>query len=159
MLSTVKQCPRDPCSHGRPSYSANIGRIIAEHQITNGGPVILYQPENEYQSFVDEYDAPDYEYWDNVKKQFEDAGIVVPSINNEAHMNGYITTLTPANVDIYGHDSYPVGFDCTRPDIWPTPLATDWLAENNQLAPESPYALLEVCCLTMVAHSFLSQQR
>ncbi|KXJ91390.1 family 35 glycosyl hydrolase [Microdochium bolleyi] len=125
------------------NYSANIGRIIAENQITKGGPVILYQPENEYQSFVKGYNAPDYEYWENVKKQFEDAGIVVPSINNEAHMNGYITTSTPANVDIYGHDSYPVGFDCTRPDIWPTPLATDWLAKNNKLAPDSPYALLE----------------
>ena len=30
------------------NYAANIGAIIAEGQITNGGPVILMQPENEY---------------------------------------------------------------------------------------------------------------
>jgi hypothetical protein len=30
------------------NYIANIGSIIAKAQITNGGPVILYQPENEY---------------------------------------------------------------------------------------------------------------
>jgi len=30
------------------NYAANIGATIAKAQITNGGPVILFQPENEY---------------------------------------------------------------------------------------------------------------
>lgn len=30
------------------NYMAEIGRLIAPAQITNGGPVILFQPENEY---------------------------------------------------------------------------------------------------------------
>ncbi|RYO74978.1 hypothetical protein DL766_009099 [Monosporascus sp. MC13-8B] len=126
------------------NYSANIGRIIAEAQITNGGPVILYQPENEYQSYLDGYEFPDYEYWENVDRQFRDAGIVVPSINNEAHMNAYITTSTPASVNIYGHDSYPLGFDCFNPTVWPEDgIPTDWLELNNQIAPDSPYTLVE----------------
>ena len=29
-------------------YSRRVGEIIAKGQITNGGPVILFQPENEY---------------------------------------------------------------------------------------------------------------
>jgi hypothetical protein len=30
------------------NYAARIGAIIAKGQITNGGPVVLFQPENEY---------------------------------------------------------------------------------------------------------------
>lgn len=29
-------------------YTASIGKIIADAQITNGGPVIAFQAENEY---------------------------------------------------------------------------------------------------------------
>jgi hypothetical protein len=32
------------------NYMANVGATIAKAQITNGGPVILVQPENEYTS-------------------------------------------------------------------------------------------------------------
>jgi len=30
------------------SYAKRIGEIIAKAQITNGGPIIIVQPENEY---------------------------------------------------------------------------------------------------------------
>lgn len=30
------------------NYVENVGKIIADAQITNGGPVVLFQPENEY---------------------------------------------------------------------------------------------------------------
>jgi beta-galactosidase len=30
------------------SYAANVAAMIAKAQITNGGRVIFYQPENEY---------------------------------------------------------------------------------------------------------------
>ncbi|EON97131.1 putative beta-galactosidase protein [Phaeoacremonium minimum UCRPA7] len=71
--------------------------------------MILFQPENEYCAAVDPYPFPDYDYWDYVVDHFREPGIVVPSVNNEAWPLGAITPTTPAKVDIYGHDSYPLG--------------------------------------------------
>jgi len=36
---------------------SNIARIISEAQLTNGGPVILYQPENEYTSVAESFSS------------------------------------------------------------------------------------------------------
>jgi hypothetical protein len=65
---------------------ANIGATIAKAQITNGGPVILLQPENEYSgSYLNVTGGfPDPVYFAYVKKQYRDAGIVVPFISNDA---------------------------------------------------------------------------
>ncbi|KAL2754926.1 glycoside hydrolase family 35 protein [Sodiomyces alcalophilus JCM 7366] len=125
-------------------YTQEIGKIIAKAQITNGGPVLLFQPENEYQHALSHVPMPEYEYWAAVDAQYRQAGIVVPYVNNEAHMYGYITAHTEASVDIYGHDGYPLGFDCENPEVWPEDsLPTDWLAINNELAPDTPYAIPE----------------
>ncbi|GKT56622.1 glycoside hydrolase family 35 protein [Colletotrichum tofieldiae] len=127
----------------RPVTSA-LGSIIAKAQITNGGPVILFQMENEYNAAIDPYPFPDYDYWKYVDNQFRSQGVVVPYVNNEAWQLGAITALTPAKVDIYGHDAYPLGFDCWNPTVWPTNgFPTDWLATNNRIAPTSPYTIVE----------------
>lgn len=128
------------------SYTATLGSIIAKAQITNGGPVILFQMENEYNAAVDPYPFPDYDYWKYVDNQFRSHGVVVPYVNNEAWQLGAITALTPAKVDIYGHDGYPLGFDCWNPTVWPeNGLPTDWLTTNNAIAPTTPYTIVEVC--------------
>jgi hypothetical protein len=68
------------------NYAANIGATIAKAQITNGGPVILFQPENEYSGYSGTVTGgfPDPQYFAYVKQQFRNAGIVVPFINNDA---------------------------------------------------------------------------
>lgn len=68
------------------NYMKNIGAAIAKAQITNGGPVILVQPENEYTNAVAGVEGgfPDPIYFAYVKKQLRDAGIVVPLISNDA---------------------------------------------------------------------------
>ncbi len=108
----------------------NIGRIIAQAQITNGGPVILYQPENEYSIGLPLL-FPDRDYMQYVENQARRAGIVVPFISNDAAPLGtnapgsgkgavdiYVSTpalqLTYAANQLQGHDSYPVQFDCVR---------------------------------------------
>src|SRR5881628_2538583 len=59
------------------NYVANIAKIIADAQITNGGPVILYQPENEYTGANTYTPFPDASYMAYVEQQATDAGIVV----------------------------------------------------------------------------------
>ncbi|KAK1968963.1 family 35 glycosyl hydrolase [Colletotrichum sublineola] len=126
------------------NYTAALGSIIAKAQITNGGPVVLFQMENEYNAAIDPYPFPDYDYWKHVDNQFRSQGVVVPYVNNEAWQLGAITALTPAKVDIYGHDAYPLGFDCWNPTVWPANgLPTDWLATNNKIAPTTPYTIVE----------------
>lgn len=79
----------------------HICSIIAKAQITNGGPVILFQPENEY-SAGDGVPFPSQEYLKYVNDQARNAGIVVPLINNDAWQGG---TGAPGSgigaVDIY----------------------------------------------------------
>lgn len=60
------------------NYVDNIGKIIAEAQITNGGPVIAFQAENEYTFGMPWVEWPDVKYIDAVNQQFRDTGIVVP---------------------------------------------------------------------------------
>ncbi|KAM0530735.1 hypothetical protein ACHAP9_000917 [Verticillium nonalfalfae] len=126
------------------NYTAEIGRIIADAQITNGGPVILFQMENEYMFAVEPYPFPDFNYWSYVDNQFRSVGVVVPYVNNEAWKLGGVTPTTPASVDIYGFDSYPLGFDCWNPNQWPAQgLPTDWLQRHREISPNTPFTIVE----------------
>lgn len=60
------------------NYVENIGKIIADAQITKGGPVIAFQAENEYTFGMPWVEWPDVKYIDAVDQQFRDTGIVVP---------------------------------------------------------------------------------
>ncbi|GKU08842.1 unnamed protein product [Fusarium langsethiae] len=126
------------------NYVAKVGAIIAKAQITNGGPVILYQPENEY-SAAEGTPFPNHDYLEYVNDQVREAGIVVPLINNDAWQGGTGAPGTgPGAVDIYGHDGYPVGFDCTNPYKWPKDgLPTTWHAEHLDKSPNTPYSIIE----------------
>ncbi|KAJ7179483.1 glycoside hydrolase family 35 protein [Mycena filopes] len=74
------------------------------NQITKGGPVILVQTENEYSDFT---------YESDLKAILRSVGVTVPLIVNDAWPGGHFT-----DVDIYGYDSYPNGFDCAHPNVW-----------------------------------------
>nr|POF02402.1 putative beta-galactosidase a [Quercus suber] len=130
------------------NYAAKIGAIIAKAQITNGGPVILVQPENEYTVAVDSYTLfPDAEYFAYVKKQLRDAGIVVPLISNDASPKGYFAPgppRQPAAVDIYGYDAYPLGFDCANPTVWPAgALPTNYGTLHENQSSSTPNSIIE----------------
>lgn len=131
------------------SYVANAAATIAKGQITNGGPIILYQPENEYSgACCGDTDFPDGNYMQYVEDQARNAGVVVPFISNDAGAEGHDAPGTGVGeVDIYGHDSYPLGFDCASPYTWPSgDLPTDFYELHMEQSPSTPYSIVEVCC-------------
>lgn len=84
-------------------------------------------------------------------KQFRDLGINVPLINNVAwyriaclylacknltpsRPSGINAPGTEAAVDIYGHDAYPLGMNCTDPTYWMDD-ALYWLVTPESVAP------------------------
>lgn len=127
------------------SYIATIGAAIAKAQITNGGPVILYQPENEYTNGCCGEEFPDPDYFQYVINQARNAGIVVPMISNDASPDGHNAPSTGKGAaDIYGHDSYPLGFDCANPSVWPEGnLPTSFWTLHEEQSPTTPYSLVE----------------
>lgn len=94
------------------SYVQKISAIIAKAQITNGGPIILVQPENEYSQATSDTFFPNYQYFQAVEEKFRKSGIVVPFISNDARPQGLFApgNGTVGNVDIYGHDACKVVF-------------------------------------------------
>ncbi|KAI9813151.1 MAG: hypothetical protein M1827_004373 [Pycnora praestabilis] len=128
-------------------YTQSIGNIIAEAQITNGGPVILVQPENEYSQATHGTEFPDPVYFQTVEDQFRNAGIIVPFVSNDAAPHGYFAPgygSGEGDVDIYGHDGYPLGFDCANPYTWPDgALPTTWRTLHLEQSPTTPYTLSE----------------
>ena len=125
-------------------YVQSIGRIIAQAQITNGGPVILFQPENEYYDCLPSVKpCPNPEYMAYVEQQFRGAGIVVPYIVNDDN-TGNFAPGQPAAVDLYGIDSYPLGFDCANPYTWPeNGLQTDLTPTHRKYSPYTPFSFIE----------------
>ncbi|KAE9964135.1 hypothetical protein BLS_008600 [Venturia inaequalis] len=125
-------------------YVKSISAIIAKAQITNGGPVILFQPENEYTGAAPGFKVPDAKYFQYVQDQYRAAGIVVPFISNDASPLGHNAPGQPAAVDIYGHDGYPLGFDCANPSVWPAgKLPTNWTGLHLMQSPSTPYSIPE----------------
>lgn len=125
-------------------YIESITPIIAKAQITNGGPVILFQPENEYSMGMNNVTFPDADYMNGLMSQFRDLGIVVPFINNVAWPNGVNAPGTEAPVDIYGHDAYPLGMNCTDPTYWINDaLPTNWRETHLNQSASTPYMLVE----------------
>lgn len=127
------------------NYVKHIAKIIEKAQIIHGGPIILLQFENEYSYATSDVLFPNHEYMAAVKKQYRDAGIVVPLISNDGGPYGLFAPGTsPSAADIYGHDGYPLGFDCANPPLWPKDkLPTDYDALHKQQSPSTPFAIME----------------
>ncbi|KAH7409514.1 glycoside hydrolase superfamily [Cadophora sp. MPI-SDFR-AT-0126] len=162
------------------NYISKIGKIISEAQITNGGPVILFQPENEY-SFCSPYTSItdisaclDKTFMASVEKQWRDSGITVPFVNNDAFSIGNFAPGTgPGAVDIYGFDSYPMGWGsgCQDPYNWTRlldPLSIYNSTTHRKLSPTTPFSIIEYqggsaenwggsgngTCAAMINHEF-----
>jgi Glycosyl hydrolases family 35/Fibronectin type III domain len=97
-------------------WFAEIDAIIAPHQITHGGDVILYQIENEYTG----RSAGDLQYLADLEQQAKADGIDVPFTFNQCCGGPFYTSGTGA-VNISGPDNYPLGFNCADPSSFGQP--------------------------------------
>jgi beta-galactosidase GanA len=94
-------------------WITEVGAILGKNQITNGGPVILVQVENELQET--RYNANDtlVIYMEQLKTAMRNAGIVVPLSHNEKGFRSKSWSTDYNNVggavNMYGLDSYPGG--------------------------------------------------
>ncbi|WP_433174727.1 beta-galactosidase [Actinoallomurus sp. CA-150999] len=103
-----------------PGYTAayrdwlgHINKIIAPHQITRGGSVILYNVENEYAMNTDAA------YMEDIQKKARADGIDVPTMTNDCCDAASWTSTWASGqgaVQIPGVDDYPQGFDCANAD-------------------------------------------
>ncbi|KAJ8059632.1 hypothetical protein OCU04_011284 [Sclerotinia nivalis] len=97
-----------------------IGAILAKNQITNGGPVILNQVENELQETSHSATNTLVLYMEQLEAAFRAAGITVPFSHNEKGQRSQSWSTDYENVggavNVYGLDSYPGGLSCTNPN-------------------------------------------
>ncbi|KAH7885531.1 glycoside hydrolase family 35 protein [Phlebopus sp. FC_14] len=110
--------------------------IIVEtlpYQITQGGPVIAIQIDNEYSQFPTSH----AEYFAQLEAAYHDSGIVVPVTANDPEEGKNWINGTGA-VDIYGLDSYPQRFDCSNPSVW-NPVVTNYYNYHESVDPGQPW--------------------
>ncbi|KAL4888053.1 putative beta-galactosidase E [Aspergillus ambiguus] len=132
------------------NYMTTMGEIIAKAQITNGGPVIMVQPENEYTSWpgVSSSDFPTHmnrEVMAFTETQLRDAGVVVPlAVNDNLNMGYFAPGTGLGELEIYGIDAYPMRYDCGNPYVWPTyRFPRDWQLTHQENSPSTPFAIME----------------
>ena len=96
----------------------------------SSGPIIQVQVENEYSDSSPNRDA----YFEDLKAYYRANGITVPlSFNN---------CCTPArgdfanDVDFYGQDGYPLGFDCRNPTNWGSGVQTSIYDSFEKIKPD-----------------------
>ncbi|RAQ71831.1 beta-galactosidase [Aspergillus flavus] len=132
------------------NYMSTVGKIIADAQITRGGPVIMVQPENEYTTWpgLTEEEFPSQmnrEVMAFVAEELRAAGVEVPMAMNDNEVEGYFAPGTGlGEVDIYGIDAYPMRYDCAHPDVWPTyRFPYDWNILHEEQSPTTPFTIME----------------
>ena len=116
-------------------WLSEIDPIIAAHQITRGGDVIMYQIENEYGFTIPSGEA----YFENLEAQARHDGIDVPTYTNNVggFANGW-SPGTPGAPDLNGSDQYPEAFNCKNTDVFNSPpvLTSDHNAHTPLMVPE-----------------------
>lgn len=120
-----------------------VGPIIAKNQITNGGPIILTQVENELTETKYDPNNTLVVYMEQIEAAFKKVGIVVPTTSNEKGMRGMSWSTDYNNVggavNVYGLDSYPGGLSCTNPNTGGTVVRTyyQWFQQTSSTQPQS----------------------
>ncbi|KAJ3785437.1 glycoside hydrolase family 35 protein [Lentinula aff. detonsa] len=112
-------------------YILGIIDQTAPNQITEGGPVILLQVDNEYNQ------AEGAGYFAELEAVYHNSTIVIPLSYNDPGEGDNFINGTGA-VDLYGLDSYPQGFDCSNPETW-SPITTNYHSYHESANPSQPF--------------------
>ncbi|KAJ7695959.1 glycoside hydrolase family 35 protein [Mycena rosella] len=117
-------------------YMTAISKIIARNQITNGGPIILVQAENEFSAGPTQ--SP---YMQAVINTYRANGVVIPITHNDQH-SGQAGNFSPdlpgtGAVNIYCGDSYPQGANS-----W-AQVQSIYYSDHKAVAPSNPLCLAE----------------
>ncbi|KAE8209696.1 hypothetical protein CF327_g6353 [Tilletia walkeri] len=124
-------------------YLSAIADIVKPRQISwdgdvpgrgvSGGSVIAVQADNEYHAGPTR-DA----YIRSLVNFYKDRGFWVPiTYNDIGQQNSFVDI-----VDLWGLDSYPLGFDCSHPDKWQQ-IPDDYLARHERTNPDQPFIIPE----------------
>ncbi len=117
-------------------WAHTINTVLAPYQLDRGGPIILYQVENEYT-----YGTLDVGYMERLQAQAAADGITVPTFHNDASIRHDWLPGTPGGPGMYAFDSYPQGFDASRPEVWQQ--LPDFAGERAIGAQRSPMFVAE----------------
>ncbi|WDL97881.1 beta-galactosidase [Alicyclobacillus sp. ALC3] len=98
-------------------WLSEIDAIIAAHQITRGGDVILYQVENENQS----HSQASIAGMQALEAKAAQDGINVPTLANNYGSAVSNWASGPGATNLYGSDVYPLGFNCANTQAFGTP--------------------------------------
>ncbi|KAI7964969.1 hypothetical protein MJO29_003067 [Puccinia striiformis f. sp. tritici] len=128
----------------RQYWDEMIDRIVPNQIGLPNGTVIAVQVENEYltdaHSFQGQPPGKD-QYMQDLADALLDKGIVVPLTVNDAGMDRNFATGMGA-MDIYGFDSYPQSFDCSKPNQW-KPVVETYKKYQDSLHLKSPLFIPE----------------
>ncbi|KAH8928259.1 glycoside hydrolase family 35 protein [Atractiella rhizophila] len=113
-------------------YMTEISKITARNQFDKGGPVILFQVENEY--VQNEQTVP---YMESLIAIAKENGITVPITFNDANEKDNFAR-GPGAVELYGFDNYPLGFGCATPSFWPASVSETHYSYHKRVNPEQP---------------------
>ncbi|KAJ3813869.1 glycoside hydrolase family 35 protein [Lentinula aff. lateritia] len=116
-------------------YILGIIDQTSSNQITEGGPVILLQVDNEYNQ------AEGAGYFAELETVYRNSSIVIPLTYNDPGEGDNFINGTGA-VDLYGFDSYPQGFDCSTPETW-NPITTNYHSYHESANPSQPLYIPE----------------
>ncbi|KAF9522175.1 glycoside hydrolase family 35 protein [Crepidotus variabilis] len=124
----------------REAWTPYIKGIIDQarpYQITEGGPIIAMQVDNEYGQSAG---GP---YFEDLKAVYRNksSGIVLPLTYNDPGMGRSFINGTGA-VDLYGFDAYPNRYDCSHPDVW-RPVPENYHDYHQDVNPSQPLYIPE----------------
>ncbi|KAF5328925.1 hypothetical protein D9758_016826 [Tetrapyrgos nigripes] len=128
-------------------YYREAVNIVKRHQISEGGPVILFQVENEYTNNT-EFATPNpvtkNQYMQALEDVLHELGIVLPLISNDSYMGRNFAPgvgLSIGQVDVYAMDSYPQG-SCATPTLW-SGFPVGYWDYHQSVNPTQPWLMPE----------------
>ncbi|KAG8737536.1 hypothetical protein FRC10_008085 [Ceratobasidium sp. 414] len=122
-------------------YVKAISEAVKGYQVSEGGPVVAIQVENEYPQAEDLGNPGKAGMMADLEAAFRKYGVVVPTTFNDPSMGAnYVTGL--GKVDLYGLDSYSNGFDC-RNQTYRAPVVENYYSYHMSTNPKTPHFIPE----------------